>query len=96
MTVRAFIVPVKILLTLLITYFAHEPVSTVLCYMPLPIALYCELEAALIANKGFNTPKKGKKLTFDVQYWYSELTCEISYAAPGEPPSGMLCYRVDI
>ena len=61
-TVRAFIVPVKILLTLLITYFAHEPVSTVLCYMPLPIALYCELEAALIANKGFNTPKKGKKV----------------------------------
>lgn len=30
-------------------------VSTVLCYMPLPIALYCELEAALIADEGFDT-----------------------------------------
>ena len=36
----------------------YIPVSTVLCYMPLPIALYCELEAALIADKGFDTPGK--------------------------------------
>ena len=65
--------------------------------MSLPIALNCELEAALIADKRFDTPGEVKKLlTFAVHYWYSELTYEISYAALGEPPSGRPCYRVDI
>ena len=60
-TVRAFIVPVKIIFfKYSLSVHVHIPVSTVFCNMPLPIALHSELEATLIADERFDAPGKLK------------------------------------
>ena len=82
-TMRTLIVSAKRGIKSSFNIFVHKPVSTVLCNMPLPVTLHCELKATLIANKWFDAPENIVMSSADILS--SELTCEISCAAPGGP-----------